>query len=47
MEHCPTGIKPNIDVWGEEPEGMEIMRRIKSKFDPDRILNPGRFLGRL
>ncbi|PKB78741.1 MAG: hypothetical protein BZY88_16835, partial [SAR202 cluster bacterium Io17-Chloro-G9] len=43
----PAGIKPNIDVWGEEPEGMEIMRRIKSKFDPDRILNPGRFLGKL
>lgn len=47
VEHCPAEIKTHIDVWGEEPEGMEIMRRIKSKFDPDGILNPGRFLGRL
>ena len=47
VEYCPIEIKPRIDVWGEEPEGMEIMRRIKNKFDPDSILNPGRFLGRL
>ena len=47
VEHCPTDIKKGVDVWGEEPEGMEIMRRIKSKFDPEGILNPGRFLGRL
>ena len=47
VEHCPVEIKTCIDVWGEEPEGMEIMRRIKNKFDPEGILNPGRFLGRL
>ena len=47
VEHCPPGIKTRIDVWGEEPEGMEIMRRIKNKLDPDGILTPGRFWGRL
>ena len=47
VERCPAAIKTKIDVFGDAPEGMEIMRRIKEKFDPDGILNPGRFLGRI
>ena len=47
VEHCPLAIKKQIDVWGEHSHGMEIMRRIKQKFDPLAILNPGRFLGRI
>ena len=47
VERCSTDIKAKIDVFGDAPEGMDIMRRIKEKFDPDGILNPGRFLGRL
>ena len=45
VEQCPLSIKKQIDVWGEHPDGMDIMRRIKQKFDPQGILNPGRFLG--
>lgn len=45
VEHCEPSIKKRIDVWGEHPPGMEIMRRIKQNFDPQGILNPGRFLG--
>ena len=26
------------------PNGLEVMRRIKSEFDPGNILNPGRFI---
>ncbi len=40
-------IKTQLDVWGEEPDGMALMLRIKEQFDPQRLLNPGRFLGRL
>ena len=47
VEHCPLSLKRQIDVWGDQPGGMEIMRRIKQKFDPLGILSPGRFVGRL
>ncbi len=47
VEHCPLPLKKQIDVWGDAPPGMEIMRRIKQKFDPSGILNPGRFAGRI
>ncbi len=29
---------------GQPPEGLAVMRRIKSEFDPKGLLNPGRFL---
>ena len=45
VEHVPLAIKAQIDVWGDPPEGIEIMRRIKQKLDPAGILNPGRFVG--
>ncbi len=45
VELCPLAIKRQIDVWGESPQSIEIMRRIKNKFDPSGILNPGRFVG--
>ena len=45
VEHCPLSVKRGIDVWGETMEAIEIMRRIKEKFDPARVLNPGRFVG--
>ena len=47
VEHCPLPVKRQIDVWGDPPQGMEIMRRIKQQFDPVGTLNPGRFVGRL
>ena len=47
VERCPDDVKAHIDVWGAEPSGMQIMRRLKRQFDPQNILNPGRFLGGL
>ena len=47
VESCPASVKEHIDVWGPEPSGMAIMRRIKEQFDPNNILNPGRFMGGL
>ena len=46
-EICPLSVKMRLDVWGEEPGSMDIMRRLKEQFDPQRLLNRGRFLGRL
>ena len=45
VERVPSSVKRTIDVWGERPEGFEIMRRLKARFDPDDILAPGRFVG--
>ena len=47
VERCPDDVKAHFDVWGEQPSGMEIMRRLKRQFDPQNILNPGRFVGGL
>ena len=50
VEHCPLAVKAGIDVWGGGPaleQELAIMRRIKDKFDPAGILNPGRFMGGL
>lgn len=30
--------------WGREPEGLDMMRRLKREFDPRDMLNPGRFI---
>jgi glycolate oxidase FAD binding subunit len=41
---APVTIKKNMDVWGYNANSVEIMRRIKQQFDPNSILNPGRFV---
>ena len=47
IERCPDAVKALIDIWGVQPSGMEIMRRLKQQFDPRDTLNPGRFIGGL
>jgi glycolate oxidase FAD binding subunit len=47
VEACPPTLKEKIDVWGEPAADFPLMRRLKEQFDPQSILNPGRFLGRL
>jgi len=40
-------IRTAIDPWGRPPGALERMRGLKASFDPSRILNPGRFIGRI
>ncbi len=47
VQHCPTSVKSTIDVWGEDHPGIDVMRRMKRQYDPNGIMNPGRFVGRL
>jgi glycolate oxidase FAD binding subunit len=37
--------KTGLDCWGTLPDSFPLMREIKRRFDPEGILNPGRFLG--
>jgi FAD/FMN-containing dehydrogenase len=47
VEHCPTELKREINVWGPPRADLEMMRSLKSEFDPGGILSPGRFYGGL
>jgi glycolate oxidase FAD binding subunit len=41
---APAGVAAQLGAWGTPPPTLEVMRRIKRAFDPDGILNPGRFV---
>jgi glycolate oxidase FAD binding subunit len=43
--HCPPEWKAQMDVWGADGDALPLMRRVKAQFDPNAILNPGRFVG--
>jgi len=44
---APPEVKVAVDVWGPPGKGFALMQGLKTEFDPDRILNPGRFMGGL
>jgi glycolate oxidase FAD binding subunit len=45
VPRAPTAAKASIDVWGPVGDTESLMQRVKFRFDPDGILNPGRFVG--
>ncbi len=48
VERAPAPLKVDFDVWGPiRPDLLAIMSRVKREFDPEGILNPGRFVGGL
>lgn len=44
---APDSLQGRIDPWGPDRGSLPLMREIKRRFDPNRILNPGRFVGNL
>ncbi len=40
----PMPVKQAVDVWGPV-RGLELMRAVKHRFDPESRLSPGRFVG--
>jgi glycolate oxidase FAD binding subunit len=42
---APLDVKRGRDVWGPPPQALGLMRELKRQFDPDNLLNPGRFVG--
>ncbi|HEX8966557.1 MAG TPA: FAD-binding oxidoreductase, partial [Chloroflexota bacterium] len=45
IERCPTVLKREVDVWGEDGPSLGLMRAIKARLDPHGTLNPGRYVG--
>jgi glycolate oxidase FAD binding subunit len=41
---APPEIRRELGAWGTPPPTLELMQRLKTAFDPGRILNPGRFV---
>ncbi len=45
VREAPPAFKERVEVWGPVGSRLELTRRVKEKFDPRGILNPGRFVG--
>jgi glycolate oxidase FAD binding subunit len=37
-------VRSRLGAWGTPPATLELMQRLKTAFDPHRVLNPGRFV---
>jgi hypothetical protein len=44
-ERAPGAAPLALDVFGAAPEAIALMRALKARFDPQRVLAPGRFVG--
>jgi FAD/FMN-containing dehydrogenase len=47
LQDAPESLRERVDPWGGEgdPVGLELMRRLKARFDPAGICSPGVFVG--
>jgi glycolate oxidase FAD binding subunit len=43
---APDDVRRKVDVWGE-PNAWALMQRVKRRFDPNSICNPGIYVGGL
>ena len=44
VEAAPPALKRGLDAWGTSAVGQSVMRRLKAEFDPQGLMNPGRFV---
>jgi len=47
LEAGPAAIRTAFDPWGSPPPSFALMRALKDRFDPQRLLAPGGFIGGL
>lgn len=47
LERAPVAVKQHWPVWGPRRDDFPLMQALKLSYDPQRRLNPGRFLGGL
>jgi glycolate oxidase FAD binding subunit len=41
---APLDLRREVGAWGTRPQTLGMMQRLKTAFDPQRVLNPGRFV---
>lgn len=44
---APPAVRTTFDAWGTPPPAFALMRALKDRFDPQRLLQPGGFVGGL
>lgn len=44
---APEAVRAQLDHWGPVGDALDLMRRVKERFDPDQRMSPGRFVGGL
>ncbi len=44
---APDDVRDALDHWGPVGDSLDLMRRVKERFDPERRMSPGRFVGGL
>jgi glycolate oxidase FAD binding subunit len=42
---APEEVRDRVEVWGPDPSALAVMRRLKERFDPAGVCNPGLFVG--
>jgi len=47
IESAPSTLRKNLNAWDDVNASFKLMQSLKRKFDPNNILNPGRFVGGL
>ena len=45
LEVAPADLRTHVDVWGDSPAALSLMRSVKERLDPQRRLALGRFVG--
>jgi glycolate oxidase FAD binding subunit len=40
----PADLRRDAGAWGTPPATLHLMRRLRSAFDPNTVINPGRFV---
>jgi glycolate oxidase FAD binding subunit len=46
VQHAPTAVTELVDPFGPVA-ALDLMRAVKHRFDPERMMSPGRFVGGL
>ncbi len=47
LDKANAEVAERVDPYGAPPSSLGLMRELKARFDPSRLLNRGRFVGRL
>ena len=44
IEDAPAALRTQLDLWGPPHTPLPLMRALKAQWDPQGILNPGRYI---